>query len=37
MADIDSSKDVYLFTHGRADLLEKSTNALTTNGFSKDK
>ena len=22
MADIDSSKDVYLFTHGRADLIE---------------
>ena len=37
MTDIDSSKDVYLFTHGRADLIEKSTNALTANGFSKDK
>ena len=37
MVDIDYSKDVYLFTHGRADLIEKSTNALATNGFSKDK
>jgi len=37
MADIDATKNVYLFTHGRLVLLEKSTNALTTNGFSKDK
>jgi len=37
MADIDATKNVYLFTHGRQDLIEKSTNALTTNGFSKDK
>ena len=37
MADIDATKNVYLFTHGRQDLLEKSTNALVSNGFSKDK
>ena len=37
MADIDTTKNVYLFTHGRQDLVEKSIDALTTNGFSKDK
>ena len=37
MVDIDTSKNVYLFTHGRQDLIEKSTNALIANGFSKDK
>ena len=37
MADIDTSKNIYLFTHGRQDLMEKSTNALIANGFSKDK
>jgi len=37
MADIDTTKNVYLFTHGREDLIEKSTNALVSNGFSKDK
>ena len=37
MADIDATKNVYLFTHGRQDLVEKSTNALVANGFSKDK
>ena len=37
MADIDSTKNVYLFTHGRSDLIEKSTSALVSNGFSKDK
>ena len=37
MTEIDSAKNVYLFTHGRQDLIEKSTNALTANGFSKDK
>jgi len=25
MADIDTTKNVYLFTHGRQDLIEKST------------
>jgi len=37
MADIDTTKNVYLFTYGRQDLIEKSTNALVANGFSKDK
>ena len=37
MADIDATKNVYLFTHGRQDLVEKSTDALVANGFSKDK
>ena len=37
MTEIDASKNVYLFTHGGQDLIEKSTNALTANGFSKDK
>ena len=37
MTEIDVAKNVYLFTHGRQDLVEKSTNALTANGFSKDK
>ena len=37
MADIDATKNVYLFTHGRQDLIEKSTDALVSNGFSKDK
>ncbi len=37
MSEIDAEKDVYLFTHGRMDLQEKSINALLANGFSKDK
>ena len=37
MSEIDASKDVYLFTHGRMDLQEKAVNALITKGFSKDK
>ena len=37
MTDIDATKNVYLFTHGRQDLLEKSTDVLVANGFSKDK
>ena len=37
MADIDATKNVYLFTHGRQDLIEKSTNALVSKGFSNDK
>ena len=37
MADIDTSKNVYLFTHGRQYLMGKSTNALIANGFSKYK
>ena len=37
MAEIDSNKDVYLFTHGRMDLKEKAVSALTAKGISKDK
>ena len=37
MAEIDSSKNVYLFLHGRFDLKEKATSALAENGFSGDK
>ncbi len=37
MSEIDASKDVYLFTHGKMDLQEKATNALVAKGFSKDK
>ena len=37
MAEIDTQKDVYLFLHGRRDLKEKATNALTAKGFAADK
>ena len=37
MSEIDSEKEVYLFTHGRMDLQEKAINALVSKGFSKDK
>ncbi len=37
MVDVDNTKNVYIFTHGRLDLIEKSTDALLENGFSKDK
>ena len=37
MAEIDKEKDVYLFLHGRMDLQQKSTDALVSNGFSKEK
>ena len=37
MAEIDTSKDVYLFLHGRMDLKEKAMNALTAKGFAADK
>ena len=37
MSEIDSGKDVYLFTHGRMDLQEKAVSALLAKGFSKDK
>ena len=37
MAEIDTQKDVYLFLHGRMDLKEKATNALTAKGFAADK
>jgi len=37
MSEIDTQKDVFLFLHGRMDLKEKATNALTAKGFSSDK
>ena len=37
MTEIDSQKNIYLFTHGRIDLHEKSVNALVSRGFAKDK
>ncbi len=37
MSEIDATKDVYLFTHGRMDLQEKAINAMTSKGFSKEK
>ena len=36
MAEIDTGKDIYLFTHGRMDLQEKAENALIAKGFSKE-
>lgn len=35
--EVDTSKSVYLFVHGRMDLLEKAENALISNGFTKEK
>lgn len=37
MAEINPEKNIYLFTHGRMDLQEKSENALLAKGFSKEK
>ena len=37
MSEVNTEKNVYLFTHGRMDLQEKATNALTAKGFSKEK
>lgn len=34
---VDNTKTVYLFVHGRMDLMQKSVDALVSNGFSKDK
>ena len=36
MSEIDSTKNVYLFTHGRMDLQQKAITALEAKGFSKD-
>ena len=36
MVEVDSSKKVYLFLHGRMDLHEKMLNSLESNGFQKD-
>ncbi len=37
MTEIDTQKEVYLFTHGRMDLQEKAVSLLVSKGFSKDK
>ena len=37
MAEINTGKNIYLFTHGRMDLQEKSENVLIAKGFSKEK
>jgi hypothetical protein len=37
MAEIDTQKEVYVFLHGRMDLKEKATNALTAKGFSAER
>ncbi|MEM3064329.1 MAG: hypothetical protein QW177_03045 [Candidatus Nitrosotenuis sp.] len=37
MSQIDTQKMVYLFVHGRMDLMQKSIDALIGKGFSKDK
>jgi hypothetical protein len=37
MSEIDAQKSVYLFVHGRMDLMQKATDALVSNGFQKDK
>lgn len=34
--EVDSSKAVYLFTHGRRDLREKAVVSLESSGFSRD-
>jgi len=37
LIQVDTTKDVYLFTHGRRDLEQAATDALVANGFAKDK
>ena len=37
MVEIDATKDVYLFTHGRMDLKDKAENVLVSAGFSREK
>jgi hypothetical protein len=37
MAEIDTQKNVYLFLHGKMDLKEKATSALTSKGFAAEK
>ncbi len=36
MVEINTQKNIYLFTHGRMDLQEKAENALIAKGFSKE-
>ncbi len=37
MSEIDVQKPVYLFVHGRMDLMQKSIDMLVSKGFQKDK
>jgi hypothetical protein len=37
MTEIDTKKNIYLFTHGRMDLQEKAKSALNAKGFSNEK
>ena len=37
MVEIDASKDVYLFTHGRMDLKDRAEAALVSRGFAREK
>ena len=37
LSQVDTTRSVYLFTHGRRDLEASATNALVANGFSKEK
>ena len=37
MTEIDTQKNIYLFTHGKMDLQEKSENILIAKGFAKEK
>jgi len=37
MVEIDTQKNIYLFTHGRMDLQEKAKNALIAKGFTNEK
>ena len=36
MVEIDASKNVYLFTHGRMDLKDKAEAVLVSKGFAKE-
>ena len=37
MTEIDSTRNVYLFLHGRMDLRDKAESALLSRGFAKEK
>jgi len=37
MTEIDTQKNIYLFTHGQMDLQEKAKSALIAKGFSDDR
>ena len=37
MVDLNTQKNIYLFTHGRMDLKEKLENIVIAKGFSKEK